>query len=381
MKKAEAKEEPKEFEEDIVMPKQFNASGAKFKISPIQDFLLKQQMSTNEAFARAYFTEMTKVYFDFLQYKIENRENISIGLKGQTRSGKSAVASATAFHVAHLIVKIHYPETKPSLYYNINNICANESEYAYKVKEATENSIFHIDEQRESKFQMGSVREELYIMDVQNIIAKANIHSLWLFPTDFIERNCQLGLETIGKDTEKRLTKLLVYDLSKSKIGFGYTPLGYIIMPVKHLWTCKEIGKYGRCDTFGKPLCPNFPTCPRFVATYERKKNTWIQKEKDQEIGEMQEQRFKMGEQLAKSTMFQDSPNQRQRVIIARNLFPQLTEGELREIIEIAKMGITFKTFMKKVDKDKDKVNIKKKEQKDKKVIGKKEINAGKEEE
>lgn len=249
-----------------------------------------------------------------------------------------------------MVVKIHHPDTLANKYYNINNVCATESEYAYKVKDAIENAIFQIDEQRESKFQMGSVREELYIMDVQNIIAKANIHSIWIYPTDFIERNCQLGLQTIGKDTNKRLTRALVYDLTKSKLGFGFMPLGFIVIPVGHLWTCKEVNKYGRCDTFGQPLCPLFPKCPRFIAQYERKKNAWVQAEKEQEMGQLQEERFKMGEQLSRSQMFQDAPNNRQRIIIARNLFPQLTEGELREIMEIAKMGITYRQFISQID-------------------------------
>lgn len=329
-------------------------------------------MATSEAFARALHTEMTGVFYDFLEFKIKHRENIATGIKGETRSGKSLVGHSISWHIAGLIVKIHYPDTLANKYYNIDNVCATESEYAYKVKDCIENSIFQVDEQRESKFQMGSVREELYIMDVQNIIAKAMVHSTWIYPTDFIERNCQLGLQTIGKDTKKKMTKLLVYDLTKSKLGFGMTPLGFIVIPVGHLWTCKEVKTYSRCDTFGKPLCPLFLKCPRFIAQYERKKNLWIEAEKQQKMGHLQEQRFKMGEQLARSDFFREAPNQKQRVIIARNMFPQLTEGELKEIIEIAKMGITYKELMDRIDKEKSTII---KRPKAKKSKAKKKIN------
>jgi hypothetical protein len=336
--------------EKIVMPTTIKTGGLKFEISPIQDFLIKKEMSTSEAFARAYHTDMTKVFFDYLDYKIKNKENVAVGIKGQTRSGKSLTGHSISWHVANLNAK--YVGGKPSDYYHIENVCATESEYAYFVKEADANSIYQIDEQRESKFQMGSVREELYIMDVQNIIAKAQIHSIWIYPTDFIERNCQLGLETIGKDPLRKVTKLMVYDLTKSRLGFGFTPLGYVIIPVGHLWTCKEIDTYKRCDDFGKPICPKFKECQRFMALYEKKKNLWIQQEKDQQMGHMQEQRFKMGEQLGKSEMFRGAPNQKQRRIMARNFFPQLTEGELGEIIEIAKMGISFDELMGRIKTD-----------------------------
>ena len=195
-------------------------------------------------------------------------------------------------------------------------------------------------------------------MDVQNIIAKACVHNTWIYPTDFIERNCQLGLETVGRELKRRMTKCMVYDLTKSKMGFGFTPLGYIIVPVGHLWTCEEIKKYGRCDDFGKPICPKFPTCERFMALYEKKKNLWIQQEKDQKTGELQEQRFRMGEALSNSEMFNEAPNQKQRIIIARNIFPQLTEGELKEVIEIAKMGITFKEMQDRLKKEAGKNEI-----------------------
>lgn len=137
------------FSEEIHLPKRYNYSGAHFKINPIQDFLLKRQMASSEAYARAVNSDFTSIFFDFLDYKIENRENIAIGVKGATRSGKSAGGHAICWHIADLIVKHHYPDKKPNSYFNVDNVCATESEYAYKVKDAPENSIFQIDEQRE----------------------------------------------------------------------------------------------------------------------------------------------------------------------------------------------------------------------------------------
>lgn len=75
-----------EFIEKIQTPEKFNTKGAKFEVNPIQDFLLKKQMATSEAFARAYFTEMTETFYEYLKFKIENRENIAIGIKGETRN-------------------------------------------------------------------------------------------------------------------------------------------------------------------------------------------------------------------------------------------------------------------------------------------------------
>jgi hypothetical protein len=331
--------------ERILMPKRFSTRGVSFEVNPLQDFLIKRQIATNEVFARAYHTDMTKVFYETFDYKVKNRENIATGCKGATRSGKSMAAASLNWQTATLYEKYNGGDQHD--YFNVDNVCANESEYAYKVKAAKFGWTYQVDEQRESKFQMGSVREELYIMDVQNIIAKQCINNTWLFPTDFIERNCQLGLETIGRDNKVRMTKCMVYDLSKAKLGFGFTPLGYVVIPIRHLWTCEETEKYSNCD-----ICPKFATCDKFIAQYERKKNFWIQQEKEQTTGELQKQRFKMGEMLAKSKMFAEAPNAKQRKIIARNVFPQLTEGELGEVMEIAKMGITFDQMQKRLESE-----------------------------
>jgi len=86
-----------------------------------------------------------------------------------------------------------------------------------------------IDEQKESKFGAGSFREEMGIMDIQNIIAKQCVHTIWIYPSDFIARNSVYGLETYGKELKNKLIRCLVYDVRKTMMGLA-TPLGYIIV-------------------------------------------------------------------------------------------------------------------------------------------------------
>jgi len=140
-------------DERIVMQKSFSLHGATFVVNPLQDFLIKRQIATNEVFARAYHTDMTKVFYDTLDYKVKNKENIATGLKGATRSGKSLAAASINWHTATLYEK--YQGGSQRDYFGIDKICANESEYAYKVKEAKFGWTYQVDEQREAKFQMG----------------------------------------------------------------------------------------------------------------------------------------------------------------------------------------------------------------------------------
>ena len=158
------------------MPKSFNVSGCKFEVNPLQDFLIKKQIATNEVFARAYHTDMTRVFYEMLDFKIKNKENIAIGIKGGTRSGKSLVGHAINWQEATLAAK--YLGGVPSDYYKIDHICANESEYAYKVKNATSNSIYQVDEQRESKFQMGCLSADTLINVIRSKLTRKKLGSM-----------------------------------------------------------------------------------------------------------------------------------------------------------------------------------------------------------
>lgn len=130
-------------------------------------------------------------------------------------------------------------------------------------------------------------------------------------------------METIGRNFELQLTRFLLYDLTQKSFGASSVPLGFVIIP-----------KYRD---------------PEFSKTYETLKDKHIEDLRQENISVRQEHRLEEGFALAKNKLFKKLKNNFQRLQVARNMFPMRTEGEMMELISIAKMNtdlnITQKDF------------------------------------
>jgi hypothetical protein len=113
-------------------------------------------------FAEAMNRNMTGLFFKFLDYKVEHKENISIEWKGVTRSGKSTGAISTHKYIAMRTGVPFLPKY----------VCQNEQYYIDAIKVAVDNQGLVVDEQLETHVGIGSFREMQYTEDLNNIIAK-----------------------------------------------------------------------------------------------------------------------------------------------------------------------------------------------------------------
>jgi len=303
------------------------------KLAGKMEHKIKMQMMENPKFAQMLAINITGTVYNFFGYKVQMRENINIAIKGATRSGKSTTGNSWGIYISGLTGVPFDPE---------KNVCANESEYIQRVKDASFNECFLIDEQKEAKFGAGSFREEMSIMDVQNIIAKKCIHTIWVYPSDFISRNSDYGFETYGRDIIHKLARLIVYDVRKSMFGIQQ-PVGICLVPKfqdpvyqkipKELWSPYRLKN-------AELKRPDFDSLHE--ERYEIKKDSWIDREQHGQMGYHHEMRYKEGVKLGELPVFQTAPNKKRQRIIARQMFRNLTEAEIDEVVEIARMGISF---------------------------------------
>jgi len=284
-----------------------------WKIDPIQQYTMQLKMQKIPVFAQAVNRNMSHLYYNFLNYKVDMKENIAIEIKGVTRSGKTTGAISSAKYVSK----------RTGVKFGVENVCANEQYYIKAVKDAVDNQCIVVDEQLETHVGIGSYREMQYIEDLNNIIAKRCIHGWWIHPPDFVGRNAFYGLETVGRNFEHELTRYLLYDLISKSYGISSIPLGFVIIP-----------KYQD---------------PEFEKAYEKKKDLHIENLRTENIGVRQQVRLKEGFRLANNKLFKKLKNNQQRVQLARNLFPMRTEGEYMELVSIGNMnrqlGVTESDF------------------------------------
>lgn len=127
------------------------------------------------------------------------------------------------------------------------------------------------------------------------------------------------------------------------------TPLGYIIVgkvqdPKYQQLPEDKWSKY-RLENKYKLKRTDFDSM--LEESYEIKKDTWIEKEKDRDFGYHHEERFKLGVWLGQQKLFQEQKTKAQKNVLARNIFKDLTTAEVEELVEIANMGIQVSDIAK----------------------------------
>lgn len=312
-----------------------NLDSLNFETDPMMTHKIMLEQSKNPEYAQMLAMNITNNIYNYFSYKVRMAENINIAIKGTTRSGKSTIGISWAKFISSLT----------GIPFTVWHVCSNESEYIQKVKDTEHtcfNTTFLIDEQKEAKFGAGSFREEMSIMDVQNILAKKCIHTIWIYPQDFISRNSDYGFESYGRDLNYKINRVIVYDVRKSMFGL-MKPLGTCIIP-KYTEPAYQNIPYEQWSDYRKT---NYKERGRdfdsaFEEEYEQKKDVWIGKEQIGQMGYHHEERFRDAVKLGKMEIFQEAGTKSRQRVIARQKFRQYTEAEVDEIVEIARMGISF---------------------------------------
>ena len=304
-------EPPKKFMEKFV-PRKTN-----FIIDKFEEIMLKDIYRFDEITLEKINRNVTKVFKKWIQEKQEKKENFSLNAKGGTRTGKSLTMLAVCDTIQEF-----YKGGKNEKSFNPNYfVCANQKEYRAKLDNVDFGEVFQIDENAFSNNGLGSSAEMQQLKDVQNIIAKENIHTIYITPRMFLETNAALGLSTWGKDPKNWVSRMLLYDLripTKPISGYVIIDVGklfykYGCFLYKQLGGCtnpnrlsfKDLNKenlkytscipkdYNREDLISnEKQCPFYNICKHPLSEYEHKKDSWIAKEMKGGMSDRVEDRY-----------------------------------------------------------------------------------------
>jgi len=177
---------------------------------------------------------------------------------------------------------------------------------------------------------------------MSNIIAKQQIHTVWVHPHEFVGRNSQLGLECYGKNFEFKLVRCILYNISLTRLS--KTPMGIVIIPVGWLFNCGLFAEptvhKGRNTiiTCIKDVCPRYGKCQEFMAQYEYKKDKQINLIRTREFGEREMNRLDIAQRIADDENFKMCKTNDERMSVARLLVPFGTPEKLiKEEMGLAK--------------------------------------------
>jgi hypothetical protein len=209
------------FDEDI--KKLVKIKNPNFLVDKFEELLIRDIFEHDENTRIKLSRDVSKMFNEWIEDKLEKKENIPLNAKGDTRSGKSLAM----LKIGEKIVTYYNKE------FNTERIvCANQKEYRLKLQDATFGDYFQVDENAFANSGEGSMLEQHQLKDIQNIIAKQNIHVSYLTPKIFLGKNALLGLHAWGKDTKNWLSRFLLYSLK------GGVPqlIGYVVINVGSLF-------------------------------------------------------------------------------------------------------------------------------------------------
>jgi hypothetical protein len=259
---------------------------------------------------------------DDVIYDIYVEKNNNFFLNGilTHNSGKSYTAlSILAFRMA-LMGKLVTPSF----------ICANAFRFLQKIQtmdlEATKDTMFLRDEDKDAVYGTGSIAKRAKLQDVANIIAKHNISTLSLCPIKFAaQEEAHAGLRTFGRNFTNGTVRMMFYNLQESKtltrpMGMVYIPIFTKMLP----------------EWYAKPL----------EAEYSKLKDAWIEEEIKGNSDVLAEVKRGQAQALFKDPMFVELKKKDEKLAYAtQRLGSEWTKQETLEIIalvELLKKGVVF---------------------------------------
>jgi len=292
---------------------EFDLSKANYEIDVLQNRLLQVYLRADPKFRRAFSTNYTNDFFQFLKDKARLREPVHISIMGQVRSGKSSIAITIAIFLMACYGKK----------FNVNYVCANAYEFIEKLKvmpqEELDNSCFVIDEQKSAVYGVGSIAKKMKITDVNNIIAVRGISTISLNPITWANREAFYGLRVFGKCYKTKTVRCMLYNLAEHGRG-GELPLGNVYLPIYNFFLPKNYAD-------------------KLEKEYLEKKMAWVRQEQIGEGDVLYEIKKKSAESFMRDKKFLELTKKGEKTVyISLKLGSEWTKGECEEIYQITNL-------------------------------------------
>lgn len=296
---------------NLFLPKRIDLSEAHYEIDALQNELLKFYLRADPRFKRAFHTDFTPTFLQFLKDKARLEEPIHISIMGNTRSGKSSIGMTLCGYLMALYGKK----------LTIEQVCANVFEFLEKIQttpiEETRNTCYQVDEEKQSIYGVGSVAKKMKVSDVQNIIAINNISTIMLNPTGWANKESNYGLRIFGRCFKTRTCRAMLYNLMEKGSG-GELPMGMVYLPI-----FTEVLPYGL----------------ELEKDYLDKKQRWVNAEQRGEGDVLFDLKKKTAERFCKDPKYCGIKNKTERLsYISVIMGSEWTRGEIVEIESLTKL-------------------------------------------
>ena len=308
------KEKPQSKFEPIKLDFSYDLKTANFEVDRMQNELIQDYIRIDARFRRAFYTDKTQVFIEFLKDKAKLQEPVSLSTMGSTRGGKSYSMISLAWLLNYFHKKIM----------NANYICGNALDFMDNLKQFQEeelmNSAFVIDEDKKALFGQGSGSKKMKLLDIANIIAINNISTISICPTKFPRsESSSYGLRVFGREFKQQVNRFMLYNLQEGEHG-SIRPVGMIYIPTFVKMLPKEISE-------------------KLEKDYLEKKNQWVNDEMRSTGDTFGELKKRIGKIFSNDAIYKQIKKKQERLAyITTKLGGEYTKGEIDEILNISNL-------------------------------------------
>jgi hypothetical protein len=292
------------------LPKEIDISKANYELDILQEEMLKFYLRNDIRFRRAFNTNFTNMFFQFLIDKARLREPYHLSCMGTIRGGKSySMITIVAFTNA-----LYGRKT------TINYILGNQYEFLQRVQtipqEELLNSAFLRDEDKGAIFGAGSFAKKMKLQDVQNIIAMSNISTTTICPNKLSNPDAFYGFRVFGRCHKTRTNRFMLYNMQEN--SNSHLPMGMVYIPI-----------------FTEVL----PYWQEIEQAYLMKKREWIQKEETGNSDILAELKKRQALIFSRNPKFRNVEHKKDKLtFISVTLGSEWTKNECEEILSMTEL-------------------------------------------
>lgn len=292
---------------------EFDLAKTNYEIDILQNRLLQFYLRADPKFRRAFSTNYTNDFFQFLKDKAKLHEPISLSVMGVVRSGKSYGFISVASFLMACYKKL----------FGIDYVCANAFEFLEKLKvmpeEKLKDSCFLIDEEKQTIYGIGSIAKKMKLSDVQNIVAINNISTIMINPITWANKEAMYGLRIFGRCFKTKTIRCMLYNLQAGGKQ-SELPMGNVYIPIFTAFLPKDYAE-------------------ELERLYLEKKKEWVRGEMKGEGDVLYEIKKKSAESFCRDKNYLKLKKRGEKeTYIGLKLGSEWTKSEISEIYQITKL-------------------------------------------
>jgi len=192
-----------------------------FTHSPIINKIHLIQIDFNIYLKQAMQRDLTDIFIQDLDFRVNHERNLDLVIHGETGSGKSRLAMTVYWEIFKRAKKLN-----PKLKFTAKNVCFTRTEWLTRSEELTRGDSLLFDEDDQSKIGTGSLRQITEQERIEKTLRQSQYN--FIFCSPIVEQHVEhYILQAFDMDFDKQLNRAVV--MKRDMTGL-ILPYGHIIL-------------------------------------------------------------------------------------------------------------------------------------------------------